>query len=193
MAPDERPIGAYYTVRRWRPDVAELDMLFVLHGDEDTGRPDRRRRGPPGARPGDPVALWGPRAAFEPPHGHGLVPARRRRHGPAGRGGDHRVAAGGHTDPCGRRGRVGAGPPAAHPSPTVSTCIGATDEADRPARPACSSTPSGRCRGSPATRTPGVAPRAAASRRCARYVRTERGLPRDRRVDDRLLAPRRPP
>ena len=37
MPPDDQPIGAYYTVRRWRPDVHELDMLFVLHGDEDGG------------------------------------------------------------------------------------------------------------------------------------------------------------
>ena len=31
----EQPVGAYYTVRRWRPDVHELDMLFVLHGIDD--------------------------------------------------------------------------------------------------------------------------------------------------------------
>jgi len=67
MAPDERPIGAYYTVRRWRPDVAELDMLFVLHGDEAHGTSGPAATWAIGARPGDPVALWGPRAAFEPP------------------------------------------------------------------------------------------------------------------------------
>ncbi len=31
MADAERPVGAYYTMREWRPDVGELDMLFVLH------------------------------------------------------------------------------------------------------------------------------------------------------------------
>lgn len=58
----QRPVGAYYTVRRWRPERAELDAWFVLHGDE----------GPASAwahvaRPGDPVALWGPRSAWSPP------------------------------------------------------------------------------------------------------------------------------
>ena len=33
MPPEEQPVGAYYTVRAWRPEVAELDILFVLHGD----------------------------------------------------------------------------------------------------------------------------------------------------------------
>ena len=69
MAPDDRPIGAYYTVRRWRPDVAELDLLFVLHGDEDTGTAGPAAQWAARARPGDPVALWGPRSAFEPPNG----------------------------------------------------------------------------------------------------------------------------
>jgi NADPH-dependent ferric siderophore reductase len=68
MAPEDQPIGAYYTVRRWRPEAAELDMLFVLHGAD--GSPD----GPAAswaarAEAGDLVALWGPRTAFEPPAG----------------------------------------------------------------------------------------------------------------------------
>lgn len=62
LPPEDRPVGAYYTVRRWRPEQAELDAWFVLHGDE----------GPASAwalaaRPGDPVALWGPRSAWSPP------------------------------------------------------------------------------------------------------------------------------
>ncbi|MET0578466.1 MAG: siderophore-interacting protein, partial [Ilumatobacteraceae bacterium] len=35
MAPAEQPVGAYYTVRRWRPTTAEMDVLFVLHGVGD--------------------------------------------------------------------------------------------------------------------------------------------------------------
>jgi NADPH-dependent ferric siderophore reductase len=62
MAPDEQPIGAYYTVRRWRREAAELDMLFVLHGDEGAASAWATAAGP-----GDPVALWGPRSAFDPP------------------------------------------------------------------------------------------------------------------------------
>ncbi len=61
MPPDEQPVGAYYTVRSWRPDVAELDMLFVVHGDGlASGWAARARRG-------DPVGLWGPRSGFHPP------------------------------------------------------------------------------------------------------------------------------
>lgn len=62
MAEAERPVGAYYTVRRCRPEVGEVDLQMVLHGDA----------GPAGswaakAAAGDPVALWGPRTSFEPP------------------------------------------------------------------------------------------------------------------------------
>ena len=61
MPPDQQPVGAYYTVRAWRPDVAELDMLFVLHGDgHASGWAARAKRG-------DPVALWGPRTGYHPP------------------------------------------------------------------------------------------------------------------------------
>jgi NADPH-dependent ferric siderophore reductase len=60
----DRPVGAYYTVRRWRPDVHELDMLFVLHGDDGEGSSWAQR-----AKPGDVAALWGPRVIFDPPDG----------------------------------------------------------------------------------------------------------------------------
>ncbi|MBI5090546.1 MAG: SIP domain-containing protein [Actinobacteria bacterium] len=59
---DERATGAYYTLRAWRPDVAELDMLFVLHDPSGPASEWAAR-----AQPGDPVGLWGPREAFEPP------------------------------------------------------------------------------------------------------------------------------
>lgn len=62
MPEEERPLGAYYTQRAWRPEVAELDLLFVLHGDEGAAS-----RWAATAAPGDPVALWGPRTAWEPP------------------------------------------------------------------------------------------------------------------------------
>src|SRR5690606_926564 len=64
MPDDERPVGAYYTLRRWRPDVAELDVLMVLHGDTGPASAWAHR-----AKPGDPVALWGPRTAYGPPAG----------------------------------------------------------------------------------------------------------------------------
>ena len=177
MAPDERPIGAYYTVRRWRPDVAELDMLFVLHGDEVHGDirtgSDVGDRCPTG-RPRRPV---GAAAAFEPPRTRtGTCSSRTTRACRPSRRSSSRCRREHRSvwSPRSIRSRTAS----RSSSPTVSTCIGATDEGDRPAGPACSSTQSARCRGSPATRMHGVAPRAAASRRCARYVRTERGLPR---------------
>jgi NADPH-dependent ferric siderophore reductase len=64
MPADERPVGAYYTVRHWRPDARELDMLFVLHGDHGEASAWASR-----AAPGDPAALWGPRVIFDPPPG----------------------------------------------------------------------------------------------------------------------------
>ena len=73
MPVEQQPIGAYYTVRRWRPDEHELDLLFVLHGI-DADRNDDGTAGPAArwaatAAPGDPVALWGPRSAYAPPAG----------------------------------------------------------------------------------------------------------------------------
>lgn len=64
MAPEEQPVGAYYTVRRWRPDVAEVDVHMVLHGDTGPASAWAMR-----AAAGDPVALWGPRTAYDPPPG----------------------------------------------------------------------------------------------------------------------------
>lgn len=64
MADDERPVGAYYTVRAQRPAEDELDLLMVLHGDEGPASAWAAR-----AKVGDPVALWGPRTGFHPPEG----------------------------------------------------------------------------------------------------------------------------
>jgi NADPH-dependent ferric siderophore reductase len=64
MAEAERPVGAYYTMRRWRPAAAEIDMLMVLHDDAGHASAWAAR-----AEPGDPVALWGPRTGYYPPPG----------------------------------------------------------------------------------------------------------------------------
>lgn len=80
MPESERPVSAYYTVRRWDPHTCELEMWFVLHPDLGPASAWAAQ-----ARPGDPVALWGPRSAYDPPPGTGwhLVvadEAGRRRH-----------------------------------------------------------------------------------------------------------------
>jgi NADPH-dependent ferric siderophore reductase len=61
MTPDVQPVGAYYTVRAWRPATSELDMLFVIHGEGPASTWAAR------AAVGDPVALWGPRTGYHPP------------------------------------------------------------------------------------------------------------------------------
>jgi NADPH-dependent ferric siderophore reductase len=71
MPDDVRPVGAYYTVRRWDPATRRLEMLFVLHGDHDGGGDGPASSWAAKAAVGDPVALWGPRTAFEPPAGTG--------------------------------------------------------------------------------------------------------------------------
>ena len=72
MPPDEQPIGACFTVRRWRPEAGELDMLFVLHGVE----------GPAAARATGPRRVTrsalGATRGLRPASRHRLVPARRR-------------------------------------------------------------------------------------------------------------------
>lgn len=65
MPVDEQPVGAYYTLRRWRPEEAELDVLMVLH--DDSGHSGPASSWAARAEVGDPVALWGPRTAFHPP------------------------------------------------------------------------------------------------------------------------------
>jgi NADPH-dependent ferric siderophore reductase len=62
MPEEERPVGAYYTVRSWRPEAHEIDCDFVLHGDVGTGGTWATT-----ATPGAPVALWGPRTSYQPP------------------------------------------------------------------------------------------------------------------------------
>lgn len=57
---EERPAGAYYTVRDFRPDAGEIDLWFVLH-DHDGGVGGWAAS----AEAGDPAALWGPRKIYE--------------------------------------------------------------------------------------------------------------------------------
>ena len=59
---DERPIGAYYTVRRWVQERGRMTVWVVLHG---------HRTGAGGwfeqCSVGDRVVIWGPRHSFSPP------------------------------------------------------------------------------------------------------------------------------
>jgi NADPH-dependent ferric siderophore reductase len=64
MGEADRPVGAYYTVRRWDAARRELTMLMVRHGDDGAASAWIGR-----AQPGDPLALWGPRTAYHPPVG----------------------------------------------------------------------------------------------------------------------------
>lgn len=54
--------GAYYTVRRSRPAVGEIDLWVVDHGHPGSVGEWMRA-----ASAGDPVALWGPRQGFRVP------------------------------------------------------------------------------------------------------------------------------
>ncbi len=73
MPEEEQPVGAYYTLRRWRPEVAEMDVLMVLHDDDGAAGGSHTgghaSRWAARAAVGDTVALWGPRTAYEPPEG----------------------------------------------------------------------------------------------------------------------------
>lgn len=66
---ETQPVGAYYTVRAWRPEQAEIDMLYVLHGagDNHAPAPGTAAEWAMNAKPGDKAAMWGPRTAYEPP------------------------------------------------------------------------------------------------------------------------------
>lgn len=57
--PDTRPLGAYYTVRDWNPVTHEMTLWAVVHGHADGVGGWFSR-----CRPGDRLALWGPRAGF---------------------------------------------------------------------------------------------------------------------------------
>lgn len=58
---EEWPVIRTYTVRRWLPDVPELWVDFVVHGDEGIAGPWAAH-----ARPGDPVRFMGPGGGYAP-------------------------------------------------------------------------------------------------------------------------------
>jgi len=62
MPDDVRPGMRSFTVRRWRPERAELDIDFVLHGD--TGLAGRWATA---ARPGDPLGVLASVGQFDQP------------------------------------------------------------------------------------------------------------------------------
>lgn len=66
MAEKDRPATASYTIRRSRPDLGEVDLLMVLHGDAGPASKWATQ-----VQPGDPVGIWGPRTTFEPPEATG--------------------------------------------------------------------------------------------------------------------------
>ena len=68
MPEAERPIGAYYTVRHYRPAEAEVDIEIVRHGHGGRVGAWLER-----AEPGDRVGLWGPRMVYDPPPGCGRL------------------------------------------------------------------------------------------------------------------------
>ncbi|GAA2533018.1 siderophore-interacting protein [Winogradskya consettensis] len=55
------PVVRTYTVRRWLPDVPELWLDFVVHGDEGIAGPWARN-----AQVGDPVRFMGPGGGYAP-------------------------------------------------------------------------------------------------------------------------------
>lgn len=61
MPEEQRPRGAYYSVRHHRPEVLEIDLDIVCH---DGGIASGWAAA---AAPGDKAALWGPRVLFAPP------------------------------------------------------------------------------------------------------------------------------
>ncbi|GAB3274590.1 siderophore-interacting protein [Parasphingorhabdus pacifica] len=62
MPDDVRPAMRTYTVRALRPSLGEIDVDFVLHGDDGPASRWARR-----ARPGDEVAMIGPHGIYAVP------------------------------------------------------------------------------------------------------------------------------
>lgn len=62
MTPKGRPMAACYTSRRRRPESGEVDVWVALH-QHAAGVSEWSEQ----ARPGDPLAIWGPRTSFSPP------------------------------------------------------------------------------------------------------------------------------
>ncbi|GHH59039.1 siderophore-interacting protein [Kitasatospora indigofera] len=58
---DQWPVTRTYTVRAWNPELRELTIDFVVHGDEGLAGPWAVR-----ARPGDTVRFMGPGGGYTP-------------------------------------------------------------------------------------------------------------------------------
>jgi NADPH-dependent ferric siderophore reductase len=61
MPREQWPVVRTYTIRRWVPDVPEMWIDFVVHGDKGVAGLWAVR-----ARPGDPVLFVGPSGAYSP-------------------------------------------------------------------------------------------------------------------------------
>jgi NADPH-dependent ferric siderophore reductase len=61
MPAESWPVVRTYTVRNWRPEVPEMWIDFVVHGDEGIAGPWAA-----GAKPGDPVRFMGPGGGYAP-------------------------------------------------------------------------------------------------------------------------------
>jgi NADPH-dependent ferric siderophore reductase len=65
---EERPRGAYYTVRHHRPALGEVDLDVFVHAGRDTVS-----EWAAGTPVGDAVAIWGPREIYRPPADAGCL------------------------------------------------------------------------------------------------------------------------
>jgi NADPH-dependent ferric siderophore reductase len=61
MPQDTWPVVRTYTIRRWVPEVPEMWIDFVVHGDEGVAGPWALR-----AQPGDPFRFMGPGGGYAP-------------------------------------------------------------------------------------------------------------------------------
>jgi NADPH-dependent ferric siderophore reductase len=61
MPPEAWPVVRTYTVRRWRPEIPEMWIDFVVHGDEGIAGPWAAN-----ARPGDLIRFMGPGGNYVP-------------------------------------------------------------------------------------------------------------------------------
>lgn len=61
MPADQWPVSRTYTVRRWLPEIPEMWIDVVTHGDTGIAGPWARR-----VRPGEPVRFRGPGGAYAP-------------------------------------------------------------------------------------------------------------------------------
>jgi NADPH-dependent ferric siderophore reductase len=61
MPPETWPVVRTYTVRKWLPEIPEMWLDFVVHGDEGLAGPWAA-----GAQPGDEILFMGPGGGYRP-------------------------------------------------------------------------------------------------------------------------------